>query len=113
MEDRNDWTTFLNFYTGQNAGRRTRLGVFELSRDVVNDYWIEDGLPLVALDAETTDEGRRAVRIMVGEMAHDVRDAIKLVVHLTSYGYEDGIDLLDRDNRVTLLRFEKMRYAEP
>ncbi len=83
MKDRSAWDEFLDFYTKQNAGRRTRLGVFELNRDVVNDFWIE-----------------------VGEMAHDVRDAIKLVVHFTSSGSEDGIDILDRENRVTLLRFE-------
>lgn len=107
MKTRTDWNEFLNSYARQNAGRRTRLGVFELNNDVVNDYWIEDGLPLIALDTETADDGRRDVRIMLGEMAHDIRDAIKVTAHLTSRGYEDGLDILDGENRVTLLRFEK------
>lgn len=107
MKTHTDWTEFLKFYTAQNAGRRTRLGVFELNHDVVNDFWLENGLPLVTLSAENTDDGRRDARIVLGEMAHEIKDAIKLVVHFTSSGYEDGIDIHDRQNRVTLLRFER------
>ena len=111
MKTQSDWTEFLNFYASQNAGRRTRLGVFELDRDVVNDYWIEDGLPLVAVDTEKNADGRLDVRIMLGEMVHDISDAIKITTHLTASGFEDGLDILDRGDRVTILRFEKTRTA--
>jgi len=105
MQNETTWTEFLNFYTNQNASRRTRLGVFELNKDVVNDYWIEDGLPLAGLSMDTAD-GATTVHVTIGEMTHEVKDAIKLTAHFTSSGYEDGLDIFDRDNRVTILRFE-------
>ena len=101
----NNWNKFVDVYSSLNAGRRTRLGVFELNKDVVNDYWIEDGLPLVGLSVERAG-ATHSVQIMIGEMTHDVREAIKLTIHFTNTGLEDGIDILDRDNRVTVLRFE-------
>jgi hypothetical protein len=105
MDKQTDWTEFLNFFTEQNTGRRTRLGVFELNKDVVNDYWIEDGLPLAGLSMDTAD-GETTVHVTVGEMTHEVKGAIKLTAHFTSSGYEDGLDILTRDSRVTILRFE-------
>jgi hypothetical protein len=42
-----NWTYFLKFYNEQNKGRATRLGVFENE----NDYWLENGLPLVGISA--------------------------------------------------------------
>jgi len=101
-----NWRTFLDAYSAMNAGRRTRLGIFEMNKDVVNDYWIEDGLPLVGLSVEA-DGAMHSVQIMIGEMTHSVRDAVKLTVHFTNTGYEDGLDILDRDHRMTILRFEK------
>jgi len=102
----NHWSMFVDAYSSLNAGRRTRLGVFEMHKDVVRDYWTEDGLPLVGLSVEA-DRATHSVQIMVGEMTHEVRDAIKLTVHFTNTGYEDGLDILDRDHRMTILRFEK------
>ena len=106
MKDLATWTPFLKSISEQNAGRRTRLGVFELKGDVVNDYWLEDGLPLVAVESDLKN-GRRDVRIVVGEMEHDVRDVIKITYSLTSNSTEDGLDILDRSNRTTILRFER------
>lgn len=108
MKSPSNWQPFVKFYSDQNAGRLTRLGVFELNNDVVNDYWLEDGLPLIAIGVEPAN-GDNSVEIMVGDMTHEVEDAIKLTFHLTSSGYEDGLDILDRNNRVTILRFEKVR----
>jgi hypothetical protein len=99
------WSTFLDAYSAMNAGRPTRLGVFELNDHVVNDYWIEDGLPLVALKVRSADASD-SVEILAGDMTHVVDNAVKLVVHLTSSGHEDGLDIFDRHDRVTILRFE-------
>jgi hypothetical protein len=106
MKNEAAWTAFLNFYTAENAGRRTRLGVFELNRNVVNDYWLEDGLPLTAIVAEP-GEGGHSIQIKVGDMRHEISGAIKLTCHFTSSGGEDGLDILDRSDRVTILRFEE------
>lgn len=99
------WTSFLRSYSLENSGRRTRLGVFELNGDVVNDYWLEDGLPLVDIVLEQID-GTKNVRINLGTMSYEVKDAVKISAYLTNTGTEDGLDLLDRENRVTILRFE-------
>ena len=106
MKTSGDWTKLLNYYSKQNEGRRTRLGVFELKGDVVNDYWLEGGLPLVGVAVEHGN-GRDSVIITLGQLTHVVRNAIKLTFHCTSSGYEDGLDILDRDDRTTILRFEK------
>jgi hypothetical protein len=106
MTTSGNWTKLLNYYSKQYEGRRTRLGVFELKGNVVNDYWLEGGLPLVGLTAEHGN-GHDTVIISMGELTHIVENAIKLTFHCTSSGHEDGVDILDRDNRTTILRFEK------
>ena len=107
MKNLSNWQQFLKFYTDQNTGRPTRLGVFELNKDVVNDYWLEDGLPLIAIGIEPAASDN-SVEIMVGDMTHVIEGAIKLTAHFTSSGFEDGLDILDRHSRVTILRFEKV-----
>lgn len=106
MTNIDDWSGFLNFYTERYAGRRTRLGVFELSGDVVNDYWLENGLPLVSIVCESHSRRRRVI-ITVGEMTHEVPDVVKITCQLTAGGSEDGLDILSSDHRMTILRFEK------
>lgn len=106
MKAHTDWKEFLQFFSTHNTGRRTRLGVFELKGDVVNDYWLEDGLPLAGVTLEAAD-GHNNIEVRVGDLTHDVKDAIKLTFHCTATGHEDGLDILARDNRTTILRFEK------
>ena len=106
MTTSGDWTNLLNSYSKQNAGRRTRLGVFELKGNVVNDYWLEGGLPLDGVAVEHNN-GRDTVIITMGQLTHVVENAIKLTFHCTLSGHEDGLDILDRDNRTTILRVEK------
>lgn len=100
-----EWVKYLRFFSEQNAGRLTRLGVFESNRDVITDYWLESGLPLEGIDIDTRHE-RPAVRITVGNYAHEVKEAVKLVFHFSYTGDEDGIDVSDDNGRTTVLRFE-------
>lgn len=106
MKTKSDWTRFLDDYTRQYAGRRTRLGLFELNGGVVNDYWLEDGLPLGGITAEFDKQGA-TILVSVGNVTHKIDDAIKLTAHLTPSGCEDGLDILDRCDRTTILRFER------
>jgi Family of unknown function (DUF5335) len=101
----NAWKKYTKFFSEQNAGRSTRIGVFDRDGDVVTDYWLESGLPLTGIDMETRDE-RVSVQIIVGKLTHEVNDAIKLVFPFSHSGDEDGIDICTADGGTTILRFE-------
>lgn len=100
-----NWAPFIKFYSEQNNGRKTRLGVFENADEVVHDYWIEDGLPLIGIDINVTGE-LPAIEIMLESYVHSVDDARDLRVHYSLDGSEDGIDITRSDGTTTILRFE-------
>lgn len=101
-----EWTKNLKFFSEQNVGRPTRLGVFEPNSGVAADYWIECGLPLVGVDLDVRSD-TPAVQIMAGSLTHEIKNAIKLSFQLTASGDEDGLDILDQSGRLTVLRFEE------
>lgn len=94
------WTNFLTFYGEQNAGRRTRLGVFEGE----NDYWLENGLPLAGLDIDTRGDSP-TVEIMLENFTHTVKDARHLKIHFSLDGGDDGLDITNAEGKTTVLRF--------
>lgn len=100
-----EWPKYLRFFSEQNAGRPTRLGVFERNGDTVNDYWLENGLLLAGIDVDTKRR-RPSVQIMVGELNHVVNDAVKLVFHFSLSGDEDGLGISTAEGQTTVLRFE-------
>jgi hypothetical protein len=100
-----EWMKFLTFFGEQHSGRPTRIGVFERNGDAVNDYWLENGLPLVGIDIDTKKE-LPAVQITVGSFTHEVNDAVKLLFHFTRSGDEDGLDISTASGQTTILRFE-------
>lgn len=103
---KHEWTDFLKFYNEQNKERRTRLGVFDTSSDVVTDYWLEDGLPFEGVDIDIHSE-KPAVEIVLKGFVHVVRDARKLTAHFSFDGSEDGLDISDFEGNTTILRFEQ------
>ena len=100
-----EWSKYMRFYTENNAGRGTRLGVFEREGDTVNDYWLENGLPFVGIDIDAHQD-LPSVQISVGELCHDVPNAVDMVFHFSASGDEDGIDVKNSDGDTTVLRFE-------
>ena len=100
-----EWEKYLKFFSAQNAGRMTRLGVFESHDHVVNDYWLESGLPFVGIDIDARGE-RPSVQVTVGHYTHDASNVVKLEFKLSLSGEEDGIDITDVEGRTTILRFE-------
>ena len=99
------WTDFLKFYAEQNDGRLTRLGVFENEGGVVNDYWIEDGLPLTGISIEAHGH-LPTVEIMLGNYTHTVKNARNLKINFGLEETESGFDITDAQGRTTILRFE-------
>jgi hypothetical protein len=102
--DRTEWPAFLKSYGSRNAGRPTRLGVFETSDGVTDDYWLEDGLPLVGLDI-APKAGKTEVEIFLESFTHLIADATKLV-SVEDEEKELGIDISDADGKTTVMRFE-------
>lgn len=101
-----NWAGFLKFYSEQYKGRKTRLGVFENAGDVVNDYWIEDGNPLLGVDVEMKGD-LPTIEITLDSYSHSANDARSLKIHYSLEGDEDGMDIAGSDGKTTILRFEK------
>lgn len=96
-----DWTPMLRFYTEQNRGRPTRLGVF----DGGNDYWLENGLPFDGIDVDLHG-GSQIIEIVLGDFTHITKNVRGLKFVLSRSGDEDGVDIEDDEGKVTVLRFE-------
>ena len=104
-----NWAGFLREFSNRNQGRATRLGVFEASNGVANDYWIHDGVPVVALDAYTKN-GKTKVDLFFHNYTHSIDDAAKLV-HIEDDGKDNGLDILDAGGNTTVLRFENWQVG--
>lgn len=96
----NKTARFLQFYSEENSGRPTRLGVF----DNGNDYWIEDGIPLGGIDF---DKHGDSLEIMLGDdMTHTVKNVQNIKINFSLNGINDGLDITDAEGQTTILRFE-------
>jgi hypothetical protein len=104
-EMHNDWSPYCQKFSEQNAGRSTRLGVFERKGSILHDYWLADGLPLRSISVERRPHST-SVFISIGEMNHQVERVDKLNFRFTAEGIEDGLDVIDVDGCTTVLRFE-------
>lgn len=94
------WANFLKFYSKENKGRPTRLGVF----DKGNDYWLEDGLILTGIDF---DYHRDSIEIMLSdEITHTINHVKKVEAGFSLDELNDGLDITDSEGRTTILRFE-------
>ena len=103
--NQSNWPDFLKFYSAKNAGRPTRLGIFELENGVTNDFWLEDGLPLVAVDFCSKGE-HSAINIMLEKYTHSVDEPAKLSLVLVEDQTDEGLDITDLEGRTTMLRLE-------
>jgi hypothetical protein len=107
-----DFTDFLELFSRQNEARPTRLGVFVPENEAVEDYWIEDGMPLAGITAEP---GRaRNVEIMLGapgderHLTHAVAGVRSVKIELDCETRNDTLEITDDRGRVTVLRFENI-----
>lgn len=104
-EIKHEWSKYLKFFTAQNSGRPTRLGVFERDGDTVIDYWLENGGALIGVDLDASND-HMSIQILVGEMEHFVAEPSEIKFILSRSREEDGIDITDTKGRTTILRFE-------
>lgn len=101
---RTDWSQFLKDYTRRNEGRRTRVGVIQMKGDVADDLWLEDGLPLIAVDVYP-NRGQTRIDVVCGSYSHAVEDVERLIV-VDGDADNEGLDILDTDGKMTIMRFE-------
>ncbi|MEP7148013.1 MAG: hypothetical protein ABI857_03955 [Acidobacteriota bacterium] len=104
MIDQTKWAPFLEEYCAQHKGRPTRLGVFEMEKGIFNDYWIEDGLPLVALDTYIKD-GKTRLDIIFENFTHSIVGVTRLE-EIDVEGTGRGLDITGEGGRTTVMRFE-------
>ena len=118
--NKQNWAKILKFFSDQNRGRLTRLGVFEpaecgSSAAASGGEWIEDGLPLAGIDADTRGGDRAAaVEIMLGDAAakdanhytHNIQNVNHVRLHFSPDGRGDQVKIEDAEGRTTVLRFE-------
>lgn len=99
------WPPLLKYYSEQNAGRPTRLGVFESGDGDLNDLWIEDGLPLTGIDVDPKNIAP-TIEIVLGNYTHVVKAVRSVEIRLSADGEEDGLNVTDLGGKTTILRFE-------
>ena len=100
-----EWNASVSDFNSKNAGRATRLAVFEPSNGPVNDYWLENGLALRGVVFEEHN-GRIAAEILLDGFTHVVEDADRLELIYGSTCLDDGLNVVDSDGKTSVLRFE-------
>jgi len=99
-----EWKEFLRNFSERHGGARTRLGVFEIRDGVVNDLWIEDGLPLVGIDVDSK-EGRQTIGIIFQNFSHSIEN-VATITRVNDGEVGGGLDIRDDEGKTTALRFE-------
>ena len=108
-----NWSKYLRVFSEQNRNRPTRLGVFEGHPGSMSDLWLEDGLPLLSVDA-VVGSSEVDIEIMLdaapqsgaAHMSHRVHQARTLRIVLGETGESDGLEVEDATGATTILRFE-------
>ena len=106
------WGEYLQEFNRQNGARLTRLGVVKPGASM-EDFWLEDGLPLAGVDLDTEGRDAPRVEIMLGRegaaersMTHAVPRVRKVGIQLSTDGHGEGLDIEDENGATTILRFE-------
>lgn len=107
------WQTNLTAFGERNNMRPTRLGVLGKDREMVSDFWLEDGSLLAGIDLDMDGDGTPSVEIMLqapvgttkNHMTHTVA-GVKRVELETTDGRDEGLEIEDREGAITIMRFE-------
>jgi hypothetical protein len=112
------WQSDLAAFGKRNNLRPTRLEVLGPAGEVESDFWLEDGLLLAGIDLDTDDERGTYVEIMLqapsasskNHMTHTVAGVKRLGLETTD-GNDAGLEIEDKEGRVTIMHFESDRPA--
>ena len=109
-----EWSSFLALFLDRNQGKPSRLGVFVGEDRGIQDFWIEDGLPLRSVTVEPR-EGSADVEMVFGSktgseetaFTHHIAAARSIRFGLGLGEYEDTLEITDDSNNTAVLRFEE------
>jgi hypothetical protein len=111
-EQQKRWGAYIVEFSRQNRMRPARLGQVKAGA-VMEDYWLEDGLPLAGISLETKGKDAPFVGIMLsgegrmsGGLTHTVSRVKKLRLQITADEQDDGLEIEDTEGMTTILRFE-------
>jgi hypothetical protein len=114
--ERHNWSRFISLFGEQNRLRPTRIGVFEGPPDAMEDFWLEDGVPLMGIDIDAHGRDAPDIEIMLGSagkpgnghLTHVVEGAVFVKIILSASGNADSLEIQGRDGRTTVLQFEEL-----
>ena len=104
-QKQHNWNSRISAFNSENAGRPTRLGVFETDNGSVNDYWLENGLPLRGVTFEE-HSGRISAEVLLDGFTHVVENTDRIELIYGTDGVNDGLNVIDSEGRTSILRFE-------
>lgn len=104
---------FLELFLAENRYRPTRIGVFEGKPGDMEDYWLEDGMPLGGLDIDPDGIAGPDIEIMLGNntpdgphMTHRISGTRFVKITLSVSGDADGLEITNSKGETTVLHFE-------
>jgi hypothetical protein len=109
------WADYLNEYTRRNEGRPTRLEVIGGADN--DDFWLECGLRLTGIDADTRGADAPRVEIMLGgvfepdgtnHFTRSISNVRRVTPEIGENGRDKGIEFEDAKAVTTILRFETL-----
>ncbi|MCM3905279.1 MAG: DUF5335 domain-containing protein [Pyrinomonadaceae bacterium] len=107
------WQATLSDFSKRNKMRPTRLEVLGRPREVESDYWLEAGLLFTGVALETDAKRGASVEIMLQVPAAPTRDhmthtvtGVKRVALETVNGRDEALEIEDKEEAVTIMRFE-------
>lgn len=112
-----NWSRFLKLFSELNRNRPTRLGVFKGLAGHIEDYWLEDRMPLAGVDLDLHGSSGPEVEIMLDgidrsdHMSHRVFGVRMIKITLSLEGDADGLEIVNDHGETTLLRFENQPAA--
>lgn len=111
----NEWYDFIELFNRHNNGRPTRIGVYVGAPESMEDYWLEDGLPLQGIDLDPDHEQNNSLQIVLGgnrkadsrNFTHVIKSPRSLRITLSASGEADGLEIDDKEGNTTVLQFEE------
>jgi len=107
------WQANLADFGKRNKMRPTRLEVLGPDREVVSDFWLEDGLLFAGIALEMDEDSGPSVEVMLqvpaaathDHMTHTV-NGVKRVELDSVDGRDEALEIEDKEGAVTIMRFE-------
>ena len=112
VQTETNWSKFLKLFSEVNRNRPTRLGVFRGVAGDMEDYWLEDRMPLAGVDFDLHGAAGPEIEILLDglqgneHMSRRVAGVRTVKITLSIDGEADGLEIETYRGETTTLRFE-------